>query len=424
VFEGRDPFVGLLKIGRQGLDGFQGGLITVEDVLVYACLQFGKRWGDEQAAAVLEPLEFQRSPKLEPAVIEALLDGEQVSSETDEVIPAIPSEDRPRRGGEQLLLLQYAREVRVVELTTEHLRRVDGRRVIPLLLSRFEDSPPLRGGYEVEVLAKEGAQLQRPVVKELIQGLFERARQLARQAGEDLFGDGKGRQIHLGINAEETEKVTQQGFRLAHDGFIKAHVQLLTREHGQPAPELAEVISVGKGPVVGKVVATLAVRHSLEVRSAAGETGLSVSEVVLGMRPGAGNRIAHQEDEFHLRQQATDQTNSADWEQRIGRRGLPLHAVNPGAELIQIPTEVEPLEEGAEIFALLECGDKELRMTAEVGGQPGGTGLGWSDDEEVRAQHRELVIRDLGLLQAPEQEVAIHRDGIPFHGFPSVDAIW
>src|SRR4051812_15419119 len=86
--------------------------------------------------------------------------------------------------------------------------------------------------------------------------------------------------------------------------------------------------------------------------------------------------------------------------------------------MVQIPTEVEPLEKGTEIAGFLDGRDEKLRMTAEIGGQPGGAGLGRRDDKEIRAESGELVMRNFGLLQAPKPEGTIQRDGIPFHGPP------
>src|SRR5947209_1343808 len=116
-----------------------------------------------------------------------------------------------------------------------------------------------------------------------MQGFFEGPSQGAGQAGEDLVPDGEGGQVHPGFNAEKTEEVTQQRFRVVRDGLVEAQVKLLTGKHGQPASELPEIVTVGKGPLVSKARAPLAVGDGLEGRRPAGKAGLVVSVIVLGM---------------------------------------------------------------------------------------------------------------------------------------------
>src|SRR5262249_8803741 len=206
-----------------------------------------------QVAAVLIALHVRRSPEVQADRVQALPDGHQAPLVKDEVVAPVFAHDRPRWFGECFFLLQYLAEVALIELASEYLGRDRKRSIVPLRLSRFKASVPLGRRLQVEVLAKEAGQFQRPLVKELMQGGLKGGSQRARQTREDSFRDGKRGQIHGRIHAEKSKEVTQQRFWLAGNGFVEAHIQLLAGEHRQPAPQLPEVVAAGKGPLVGEV---------------------------------------------------------------------------------------------------------------------------------------------------------------------------
>ena len=102
-------------------------------------------------------------------------------------------------------------------------------------------------------------------------------------------------------------------------------MDLLAREHGQPAAELAEVIAAGQQPVMHEGRSPLFVGDRLE-GSAIGKESFAMVEVVAGVRPGSGDRLAQQENELDVGKQPADKANLSHRQQAIGGRRLTLDA--------------------------------------------------------------------------------------------------
>ena len=167
---------------------------------------------------------------------------------------------------------------------------------------RTEDGVPGGGRGQVETAPEEVGQLPRPLVQQVVEVGVQRGRQCPVDARQDAFVQRERVEGERRIDAQEPEDPAEQLGGLLGDRFVEADEHLLAREDLEPAPELAEVVAAGEGPLVPERLAPERIGHAFEVVLAVGEPRLAVAEVVPGVRPGAGDRVAHEEDQLHVGQ--------------------------------------------------------------------------------------------------------------------------
>ncbi len=186
--------------------------------------------------------------------------------------------------------------------------------------------------------------------------------------------------VDVRVRADVRANFAQHPERVARDVLVDAGVHLLFGEHGKPAVEDCRVGTLFL--FARELVVEEGRRYLGNIQT------LELHEVHDGVRPGALDGIAHEQDQPDRRHESAYEADTRQRDRAIGRSLVALDLALSGTEVVRVVfqglgealTEVTHLRR---IVAARTLAHEDLRVSVEVLGEPGRARLRRTDDQEV-----------------------------------------